>query len=124
MANSRVLGWATIPKREGAPPIIRCCASRVMGRSSGTARCGREIAALTPELAPWSKSACKRSLRQSHARGFDCWPIRDSFLGSWSAIWTKRAAAILLFALKPVSYTHLRAHETPEHLVCRLLLEK
>src|SRR5678816_2502892 len=26
--------------------------------------------------------------------------------------------------LDPVSYTHLRAHETPEHLVCRLLLEK
>src|SRR5678816_2156165 len=24
----------------------------------------------------------------------------------------------------PVSYTDLRAHETPEHLVCRLLLEK
>src|SRR5674536_407928 len=24
---------------------------------------------------------------------------------------------------EPVSYTHLRAHETPEHLVCRLLLE-
>src|SRR5678815_5913067 len=27
-------------------------------------------------------------------------------------------------AIMPVSYTHLRAHETPEHLVCRLLLEK
>ena len=27
-------------------------------------------------------------------------------------------------AMEPVSYTHLRAHETPEHLVCRLLLEK
>src|SRR5678815_4829175 len=26
--------------------------------------------------------------------------------------------------LVAVSYTHLRAHETPEHLVCRLLLEK
>src|SRR5678816_1799141 len=26
--------------------------------------------------------------------------------------------------MMPVSYTHLRAHETPEHLVCRLLLEK
>src|SRR5678815_4943554 len=26
--------------------------------------------------------------------------------------------------LATVSYTHLRAHETPEHLVCRLLLEK
>ena len=27
-------------------------------------------------------------------------------------------------AYTTVSYTHLRAHETPEHLVCRLLLEK
>eukprot|EP00658_Telonema_sp_P-2_P034466 TRINITY_DN2516_c0_g1_i7.p1 TRINITY_DN2516_c0_g1~~TRINITY_DN2516_c0_g1_i7.p1 ORF type:complete len:236 (-),score=47.91 TRINITY_DN2516_c0_g1_i7:3-710(-) len=27
-------------------------------------------------------------------------------------------------SLLAVSYTHLRAHETPEHLVCRLLLEK
>src|SRR5678815_383460 len=26
--------------------------------------------------------------------------------------------------VQSVSYTHLRAHETPEHLVCRLLLEK
>ena len=25
---------------------------------------------------------------------------------------------------RPVSYTHLRAHETPEHLVCRLMHEK
>ena len=25
---------------------------------------------------------------------------------------------------EPFSYTQLRAHETPEHLVCRLLLEK
>eukprot|EP00658_Telonema_sp_P-2_P014856 TRINITY_DN15675_c0_g1_i4.p1 TRINITY_DN15675_c0_g1~~TRINITY_DN15675_c0_g1_i4.p1 ORF type:complete len:130 (-),score=39.19 TRINITY_DN15675_c0_g1_i4:35-424(-) len=30
----------------------------------------------------------------------------------------------MMQALGPVSYTHLRAHETPEHLVCRLLLEK
>ena len=29
-----------------------------------------------------------------------------------------------LLSLGAVSYTHLRAHETPEHLVCRLLLEK
>src|SRR5678816_4683799 len=33
-----------------------------------------------------------------------------------------RARRISL-GMKPVSYTHLRAHETPEHLVCRLLLE-
>src|SRR5678816_75864 len=29
-----------------------------------------------------------------------------------------------LIGMWTVSYTHLRAHETPEHLVCRLLLEK
>ena len=28
------------------------------------------------------------------------------------------------YSHKPVSYTHLRAHETSLHLVCRLLLEK
>ena len=26
------------------------------------------------------------------------------------------------YSPKTVSYTHLRAHETPEHLVCRLLI--
>eukprot|EP00658_Telonema_sp_P-2_P024915 TRINITY_DN20024_c0_g1_i2.p1 TRINITY_DN20024_c0_g1~~TRINITY_DN20024_c0_g1_i2.p1 ORF type:complete len:180 (+),score=35.65 TRINITY_DN20024_c0_g1_i2:2-541(+) len=30
----------------------------------------------------------------------------------------------VLGGMYAVSYTHLRAHETPEHLVCRLLLEK
>eukprot|EP00658_Telonema_sp_P-2_P052856 TRINITY_DN41189_c0_g1_i1.p1 TRINITY_DN41189_c0_g1~~TRINITY_DN41189_c0_g1_i1.p1 ORF type:complete len:318 (+),score=23.06 TRINITY_DN41189_c0_g1_i1:175-1128(+) len=34
---------------------------------------------------------------------------------------TKLKAAVDAYT---VSYTHLRAHETPEHLVCRLLLEK
>src|SRR5678816_2409535 len=32
---------------------------------------------------------------------------------------TPRQADVII-----ISYTHLRAHETPEHLVCRLLLEK
>src|SRR5678816_190744 len=30
------------------------------------------------------------------------------------------APPILAATLRAVSYTHLRAHETPEHLVCRL----
>ena len=30
----------------------------------------------------------------------------------------------LVFTTRPVSYTHLRAHETSLHLVCRLLLER
>eukprot|EP00658_Telonema_sp_P-2_P023502 TRINITY_DN19423_c0_g1_i4.p1 TRINITY_DN19423_c0_g1~~TRINITY_DN19423_c0_g1_i4.p1 ORF type:complete len:105 (+),score=25.49 TRINITY_DN19423_c0_g1_i4:475-789(+) len=33
-------------------------------------------------------------------------------------------ASTVLSRSGTVSYTHLRAHETPEHLVCRLLLEK
>ena len=35
-----------------------------------------------------------------------------------------QASSTWVLGLDPVSYTHLRAHETPEHLVCRLLLEK
>src|SRR5665647_2958131 len=31
---------------------------------------------------------------------------------------------LMMSASKPVSYTHLRAHETDSYLVCRLLLEK
>eukprot|EP00831_Metopus_contortus_P057083 TRINITY_DN49612_c0_g1_i4.p2 TRINITY_DN49612_c0_g1~~TRINITY_DN49612_c0_g1_i4.p2 ORF type:complete len:120 (+),score=27.45 TRINITY_DN49612_c0_g1_i4:63-422(+) len=34
------------------------------------------------------------------------------------------ASVPMYSALIPVSYTHLRAHETSLHLVCRLLLEK
>src|SRR5678816_3110415 len=30
------------------------------------------------------------------------------------------APLITAIGMSPVSYTHLRAHETPEHLVCRL----
>eukprot|EP00658_Telonema_sp_P-2_P012300 TRINITY_DN14688_c0_g1_i3.p1 TRINITY_DN14688_c0_g1~~TRINITY_DN14688_c0_g1_i3.p1 ORF type:complete len:485 (+),score=155.99 TRINITY_DN14688_c0_g1_i3:112-1566(+) len=36
----------------------------------------------------------------------------------------KRTISVICHDLGAVSYTHLRAHETPEHLVCRLLLEK
>ena len=30
----------------------------------------------------------------------------------------------IISALQAVSYRHIRAHETPEHVVCRLLLAK
>ena len=36
----------------------------------------------------------------------------------------ERGSVMITSNLASVSYTHLRAHETPEHLVCRLLLEK
>src|SRR5678816_4850238 len=44
-----------------------------------------------------------------------------------SSVVTTRSPYIARFSMtlpQAVSYTHLRAHETPEHLVCRLLLEK
>src|SRR5678816_4704017 len=45
-------------------------------------------------------------------------PLED---GSWELVsFTHKDSR----GTESVSYTHLRAHETPEHLVCRLLLEK
>ena len=41
-----------------------------------------------------------------------------------SQITESEAAKATIDFLKPVSYTHLRAHETKANLVCRLLLEK
>eukprot|EP00658_Telonema_sp_P-2_P038753 TRINITY_DN27743_c0_g1_i1.p1 TRINITY_DN27743_c0_g1~~TRINITY_DN27743_c0_g1_i1.p1 ORF type:complete len:428 (-),score=96.13 TRINITY_DN27743_c0_g1_i1:53-1336(-) len=58
--------------------------------------------------------------------------VHDGFIVKYSATNGQRSLPVhvdqstfsLTIALNPVSYTHLRAHETPEHLVCRLLLEK
>src|SRR5678815_4877001 len=41
-----------------------------------------------------------------------------------SLVWRCHLGLAPAYLIDPVSYTHLRAHETPEHLVCRLLLEK
>eukprot|EP00658_Telonema_sp_P-2_P007155 TRINITY_DN12666_c0_g1_i1.p1 TRINITY_DN12666_c0_g1~~TRINITY_DN12666_c0_g1_i1.p1 ORF type:complete len:414 (-),score=76.10 TRINITY_DN12666_c0_g1_i1:122-1363(-) len=59
-------------------------------------------------------------------------PTSSADLATTNVLWQYEAAVeeavrILREQQKcddPVSYTHLRAHETPEHLVCRLLLEK
>src|SRR5674536_373609 len=45
--------------------------------------------------------------------------VQTEGLEIWKHLLTK-----WVHGLRAVSYTHLRAHETPEHLVCRLLLEK
>eukprot|EP00658_Telonema_sp_P-2_P005948 TRINITY_DN12244_c0_g1_i1.p1 TRINITY_DN12244_c0_g1~~TRINITY_DN12244_c0_g1_i1.p1 ORF type:complete len:356 (+),score=83.12 TRINITY_DN12244_c0_g1_i1:136-1203(+) len=49
---------------------------------------------------------------------------RTGRVGELMVALTEHQAAQDKPILEPVSYTHLRAHETPEHLVCRLLLEK
>src|SRR5678815_2202261 len=43
--------------------------------------------------------------------------------GSFAKVFSIMRDPIELTRPATVSYTHLRAHETPEHLVCRLLLE-
>ena len=46
-------------------------------------------------------------------------------LGTTSFLsWASVAVLAAVLAVVPVSYTHLRAHETVLDLVCRLLLEK
>eukprot|EP00658_Telonema_sp_P-2_P041536 TRINITY_DN29726_c0_g1_i1.p1 TRINITY_DN29726_c0_g1~~TRINITY_DN29726_c0_g1_i1.p1 ORF type:complete len:283 (+),score=66.11 TRINITY_DN29726_c0_g1_i1:110-958(+) len=47
--------------------------------------------------------------------------VDDDFIGGVAGVQKVNKMAV---PYSPVSYTHLRAHETPEHLVCRLLLEK
>src|SRR5659263_760336 len=45
-------------------------------------------------------------------------------IGTGIALWFATANPFLAQIARPVSYTHLRAHETRHDLVCRLLLEK
>src|SRR5678816_4874714 len=56
-----------------------------------------------------------RPTRLNQQESFEAYPP-SQLLGGES--WKQS----LSHGCKPVSYTHLRAHETPEHLVCRLLL--
>src|SRR5659263_653989 len=44
--------------------------------------------------------------------------------GPYATVAAAKAAGAVTLNYGPVSYTHLRAHETRHDLVCRLLLEK
>src|SRR5678816_1817437 len=48
--------------------------------------------------------------------------LKQEWLAQWMPRLTQKTSPLSPY--RAVSYTHLRAHETPEHLVCRLLLEK
>src|SRR5665213_2182854 len=49
-----------------------------------------------------------------------CWPIQSVMVVHQAAL----GEPCPRVGAEPVSYTHLRAHETGRNLVCRLLLEK
>src|SRR5664279_1696253 len=70
---------------------------------------------------PCRRNAAPSSVRRvSLLRSFSNGTILLSILNSPAH--HRRCSDIL--CIKPVSYTHLRAHETDSYLVCRLLLEK
>ena len=57
----------------------------------------------------------------------EAWKLKYMFTMAWHKPHGPKPVGYPIYNLEhilAVSYTHLRAHETPEHLVCRLLLEK
>ena len=70
-------------------------------------------------------SAASDKKKSSDKSSFDVLPLKTAGEDSrpFPAV-SAVTVVIPLVALIPVSYTHLRAHETKANLVCRLLLEK
>eukprot|EP01015_Nassula_variabilis_P031886 TRINITY_DN7291_c0_g1_i2.p2 TRINITY_DN7291_c0_g1~~TRINITY_DN7291_c0_g1_i2.p2 ORF type:complete len:129 (+),score=49.44 TRINITY_DN7291_c0_g1_i2:61-447(+) len=74
---------------------------------------------------------------KKQGQGKFLWPDGKEFIGYWKNGRQHGIGTVIMpdgekktgewidgRRIRSVSYTHLRAHETPEHLVCRLLLEK
>src|SRR5660398_281129 len=93
------------------PPSLEPAATAGGGVQAHQLRCSgmRKLGCLRNRL--------RLSLSHPGAPGFDgcAWPGRSALGGPLSG---RRCVD------EPVSYTHLRAHETKANLVCRLLLEK
>src|SRR5678816_4877879 len=67
---------------------------------------------------------CSVSMLVSNPTDFACANVASTSGGRVADSGERRCTEPRRYTVAPVSYTHLRAHETPEHLVCRLLLEK
>eukprot|EP00829_Urostomides_striatus_P016976 TRINITY_DN5733_c0_g1_i4.p1 TRINITY_DN5733_c0_g1~~TRINITY_DN5733_c0_g1_i4.p1 ORF type:complete len:150 (+),score=35.30 TRINITY_DN5733_c0_g1_i4:144-593(+) len=71
-----------------------------------------------------------KKLTERQARDSGICPIRDELFSQCfdeiirQVTISSPERGLLLHRVRAVSYTHLRAHETSLHLVCRLLLEK
>src|SRR5678816_498326 len=94
------------------------------------------FAARAPAASSWAIAEAAKAKSDATASavpvGFMTPPrAKDSAASLRLLVWENQPVTVRTrFAPSPtgylhtVSYTHLRAHETPEHLVCRLLLEK
>eukprot|EP00658_Telonema_sp_P-2_P035764 TRINITY_DN25964_c0_g1_i1.p1 TRINITY_DN25964_c0_g1~~TRINITY_DN25964_c0_g1_i1.p1 ORF type:complete len:185 (-),score=37.89 TRINITY_DN25964_c0_g1_i1:82-636(-) len=85
--------------------------TKSVNRRSGMTFVIKNVCGLTPQE---GDSAVQAAMTLGNRPVWDIRPLPSHFL-DYAADDVRHT---------PVSYTHLRAHETPEHLVCRLLLEK
>src|SRR5678816_4315592 len=110
------------------PTVAATCIARVSGYSTAAST---RITPKSPEswLAGMDTNNTHAAARASTPMG-----RVDAASNHWgqfrcmARVWRRPGLPTSLLAIiqrgaDPVSYTHLRAHETPEHLVCRLLLE-
>src|SRR5678816_4781475 len=85
----------------------------------------RRVAQKLPwaKIDPWYLARWSNKVKTSKNRAK---PLKEDQKLPWVKIdpWNTKGLVENFRGPKSVSYTHLRAHETPEHLVCRLLLEK
>src|SRR5678816_2959943 len=106
--------WLNLLRLKSKPPTSArtapSCASSEMKADSTSGSC-------TICQGLLGVSRCTRMIEPRRMRF--CGVVLES-----SARAAKRSDSPPMETFSPVSYTHLRAHETPEHLVCRLLLEK
>ena len=81
----------------------------------------KEITPMEVDFSQWYTDVILKTDMVDYAPVKGCMVIKPYGYGVWEGI---QRVADRRFKATAVSYTHLRAHETPEHLVCRLLLEK
>src|SRR5678815_2638484 len=113
--------------------LTRCARYRHAITKPAPATAGRYIAAVAPMLPDHSLGKPCRLSAELGRTVYGCSRLSrsDGRLSPWETICQAQAFCRHRFPksqadaqtqyLRSVSYTHLRAHETPEHLVCRLL---
>src|SRR5450756_805329 len=133
----RVAGAARRPplRAHGGPADegVRRLSRRAARRPRGSARLdGQGIGLLREPAAQGEEAAQEEGLRaRAPALPGAGAPRRSRYLrtgvvftGDFTGTGAMPARSPTTFTNSPVSYTHLRAHETRHDLVCRLLLEK
>lgn len=87
-------GSATIPRRRAAAPIIRCCASKPIGTSSGMARCDRATRRPTRGQCILSGVVWPRCRPRWRGGVCVCGPTRASLAESCWGCWNNGAAGM------------------------------